>query len=213
MSNAFHHFSAVFLVMLGLLAALPALSQQRQNAGVGRLFSNDFFGDRPYAGVLSYGPHGDSRIGDVQNRVGAGIVALGPQTGVGQRHGWGHDGLNTPAPDLAAQIPNAISPSLSEEVVLTVQFGGFDVRPFAEAQYSVETFARFGADIARVWSSEALPIFDGDVVELIRFQGRAGAQLSVSQADVFYGLSWMSPEFDGQPEGQLVGSLNANLRF
>ncbi|MFT6424173.1 MAG: hypothetical protein ACJAX9_000521 [Celeribacter sp.] len=306
MHKIFHRFIVMLFVSFGLLASLPAVSQERQNAGVGRLFSNDFFGDgqdrwhtmsyalsvmrgpdasgvapeafgrlvehrlrseviapenltaavadRPYAGVLSYGLHSHSRVGAVQSRVGLDVVALGPQTGIGRLHSWVHDGLNSPRPDLTTQLPNAVYPTLSGEMAQTVHIGDFEVRPFAEAQYGVETFTRLGADIffgtrsldvvrlrdvttgqlydpvikgrnepsvefrlgadvAHVWSSKYLTGAGDQSLEPVRFRGRAGVQLSAPQADLFYGVSWLSPEFEGQTEGQLVGSLNVNLRF
>jgi hypothetical protein len=33
------------------------------------------------------------------------------------------------------------------------------------------------------------------------------------RASVFYGVSYLSPEFDQQQGGQTVGALNVNLRF
>lgn len=301
-----HRFIVAVFVMLGLLSANAAVSQEHQNAGVGRLFSNDVLGDgqdrwrtssyvvsvmrgadgdtvlpnafgrliehrlrseiiapanltapvadRPYAGVLSYGLHSHFRSGSLQNRIGFDVVAFGPQTGIGWLHGRIHDSLNTPGPDLNAQLPNAIHPTLSGEVAQSMQFNGVELRPFAQAQHGVETFARLGvdllfgdaqpdavrlrdvttgqlyapvrkdgdapnvefmlgADVAHVWSSQYLPSADGFTAEPTRFRGRAGLRLSASQADLFYGLSWLSPEFEGQPKGQLVGSLNVNLRF
>lgn len=307
MNKIFRCLTLLIAAVFGCIPVLPAQSQERQLADIGRLFSNDFLGDgqdrwhttsyvvsvtptaaadgdafadfsgrlehrlrseviapanlatpsagdRPYAGVLSYGIHSHAQVGDVQNRVGMDVVALGPQTGVGQLHSWVHDKLNTAGPDLTTQLPNAIYPTLSGEVTRLVPLGAIKLRPFAEAQYGVETYARvgadvffsgrdmtglrlrdvttgqlyhasskskarhgfefmLGADVAHVWSSEYLPASEGYVVEPVRFRGRAGVQLSAPQADMFYGVSWLSPEFEGQPSGQLVGSLNVSLRF
>jgi hypothetical protein len=210
--------------------------------------------DRPYAGVLAYGLHSYMGEGDdVLNRIGVDVVAVGPQTGLGQFHNWVHERLGTAGPDLETQLPNAIYPTVSGEIANSIQFGVVELRPFAEAQIGVETFARLGADvfwggrdddqlrlrdvttgqlynsagehtgpdvefmlgadIAHVWSSEYLPATDGYVVEPVRFRGRAGVQVSAPQADMFYGVTWLGPEFEAQPSGQLVGSLNVNLRF
>ena len=70
-----------------------------------------------------------------------------------------------------------------------------------------------GADVAHVFDSALLP---GDgVAELAstRARARAGIQWQGERASVFYGISYLGEEFVQQPEGQLVGSLNINLRF
>lgn len=301
--------AVILSALLGLIAVLPADSQERQAVGVGRLFSNDFPGDgkdrwhatsyvvsalsepiisqtspatsghiiehrlsgkvvapanlhavaaddRPYSGVLSYSHHRYLRNGDALNRIGIDVV-VGPQAGVGQLQGWVHDGLTAPRPELEAQLPNAIYPTLSGEVAKSFHLSRVELRPFAEVQLGVETFARLGADVfadaffgqrdaeqmrlrdvttgqlynsasalsgpdiefmpgadmARVWSSKYLPVSDGYMVEPARFRGRAGVQVSVPQADMFYGVTWLGPQFENQPSDQVVGSLNVSLRF
>jgi len=42
---------------------------------------------------------------------------------------------------------------------------------------------------------------------------RAGVHWQGQKASAFYGVTYLSPEFDQQPAGQLVGSLNLNLKF
>lgn len=70
-----------------------------------------------------------------------------------------------------------------------------------------------GADVAHVFSSVYLP--DGGQVELTdtRTRVRGGINWNTGVSEVFYGVSWLSKEFEGQPEGQLVGSLRLSLRF
>lgn len=70
-----------------------------------------------------------------------------------------------------------------------------------------------GADVAHVFSSVYLP--DGGQVELTdtRTRVRGGINWNTGASEVFYGVSWLSREFEGQPEGQLVGSLRLSLRF
>ena len=70
-----------------------------------------------------------------------------------------------------------------------------------------------GGDLAHVFESALLP--DGGAVRLSESRGRlrAGVQWQGDTAAVFYGLTYLSPEFDEQPEGQILGSLNINLRF
>ncbi len=71
----------------------------------------------------------------------------------------------------------------------------------------------FGADIARVFDSKYLP--SGGAAELSdeRTRVRAGVEWQGERADVFYGLTYLGPEFDGQPDGQLTGSLRVNFDF
>lgn len=33
------------------------------------------------------------------------------------------------------------------------------------------------------------------------------------QSEVFYGVTWLSEEFEEQPEGQVLGAVNLRLRF
>jgi hypothetical protein len=70
-----------------------------------------------------------------------------------------------------------------------------------------------GADVAHVFSSVYLP--DGGQVELTdtRTRLRGGINWSNGTSEVFYGVTWLSKEFESQPEGQLVGSLRLSLRF
>ena len=70
-----------------------------------------------------------------------------------------------------------------------------------------------GGDLARVFASDYLP--DGGLALLAdtRTRLRAGVQWQGSLGSVFYGVTYLSPEFKGQTAGQLVGSLNVNMRF
>jgi hypothetical protein len=70
-----------------------------------------------------------------------------------------------------------------------------------------------GADVAHVFSSTYLP--SGGTVELSdnRTRVRAGMEWQGAHAGIFYGLTYLSPEFDGQDEGQITGSLNVNFDF
>lgn len=71
----------------------------------------------------------------------------------------------------------------------------------------------FGADTAYVESSVFLPEDRGFQVEEARHRVRAGANYGFGQSNVFYGVTWLSEEFVGQPEAQLVGSLSIDIRF
>lgn len=70
-----------------------------------------------------------------------------------------------------------------------------------------------GADVAHVFSSVYLP--EGGQVELTdtRTRVRGGINWRSGGSEVFYGVTWLSEEFESQPEGQLVGSLRLSLRF
>lgn len=70
-----------------------------------------------------------------------------------------------------------------------------------------------GADIAHVFDSAYFPGADGVAFEPIRKRLRAGVSSRLGAVGVFYGVTWLSPEFEGQPEGQMVGSLRLRLNF
>jgi len=71
-----------------------------------------------------------------------------------------------------------------------------------------------GGDIAHVWDSALLPEGGAAVLSEDRSRLRAGlAWQGAGGGAVFYGLTWLSPEYEGQSEGQLVGSLNIQLDF
>jgi len=70
-----------------------------------------------------------------------------------------------------------------------------------------------GADTAYVDSSVFLPSDRGFEVEESRHRVRAGANYGFGQSNIFYGVTWLSEEFVGQPDSQVVGSLSVDLRF
>ncbi|SIN78162.1 lipid A-modifier LpxR family protein [Vannielia litorea] len=70
-----------------------------------------------------------------------------------------------------------------------------------------------GGDIARVYSSEYLPEEDGIELTDTRSRIRAGVNWQGESAGLFYGLTYLSEEFETQPEGQLVGALQLRLFF
>lgn len=70
-----------------------------------------------------------------------------------------------------------------------------------------------GGDVAHVESSIFLPESRGYTVETARHRLRAGVNYGFGSSNMFYGVTYLSEEFVGQPEGQLVGSLSLNLRF
>ncbi|ETD87375.1 lipid A deacylase LpxR family protein [Rhodobacter capsulatus] len=70
-----------------------------------------------------------------------------------------------------------------------------------------------GADVAHVFDSAYLPGGWGVQPEQTRSRLRAGIATRLGRVGLFYGLTWLSREFVGQPEGQLVGSVRLRLRF
>jgi hypothetical protein len=70
-----------------------------------------------------------------------------------------------------------------------------------------------GGDIARVFDSALLPSDGLATLTEDRSRLRVGVQWQGERASVFYGITHLSKEFDQQPEGQLVGGLNLNLKF
>lgn len=70
-----------------------------------------------------------------------------------------------------------------------------------------------GADAAAVTSSALLPEGGAAVLSEARYRLRAGGHWRAGATEVFYGISWLSPEFEQQDEGQLVGALNLRILF
>ena len=70
-----------------------------------------------------------------------------------------------------------------------------------------------GGDIAWVESSHYLPEDRGYTPEDMRYRLRAGANYAFGNSNVFYGLTYLSEEFEGQGEGQVIGSLTIALEF
>lgn len=70
-----------------------------------------------------------------------------------------------------------------------------------------------GGDIAWVESSRYLPEDRGYVPEDMRYRLRAGVNYAFGHSNIFYGLTYLSEEFEGQAEGQTLGSLTIALEF
>jgi len=71
-----------------------------------------------------------------------------------------------------------------------------------------------GADIAHVEDSAFLPSRSGLRIEETRARVRGGLHWEGREGGaVFYGVTWLGEEFEGQREGQVVGSLQFRLRF
>jgi len=71
-----------------------------------------------------------------------------------------------------------------------------------------------GADVASVFGSRYLPDEMGYAVSETRSRARAGVFWQMGEAvSFFYGATYLSEEFEGQHQGQVVGSLKLNFNF
>jgi len=211
-------------------------------------------GDRRYAGILSVQAHTHFEIAGLHAQLGAGLVGVGPATGVGTVHRELHRLFSMPRPVvLENQLENALYMMFEAEIGREFEAAGVAVRPFAQARFGDEDLLRagidirfgavergalllrdpttghryagisgrsepgvafvLGADIARVGWSAWLPAADGIVAHKERSRLRAGVELRGQSSGLFYGLTWLSEEFVGQPEGQIVGSLRYRRNF
>lgn len=70
-----------------------------------------------------------------------------------------------------------------------------------------------GADIAHVFDSVYFPTDAGTDFTPTRKRVRLGIDTHLGDLGVFYGATWLSEEFEGQPEGQVIGSLRFRKTF
>ncbi len=70
-----------------------------------------------------------------------------------------------------------------------------------------------GADVAHVFDSVYLPEDRGIQLVETRKRARLGFQYQNQGTGIFYGLTWLDEEFQGQGESQLVGSLKLDFRW
>ncbi|MGH1465980.1 MAG: lipid A-modifier LpxR family protein [Cognatishimia sp.] len=70
-----------------------------------------------------------------------------------------------------------------------------------------------GADVSVIENSLFLPASSGVAPERFRSRLRAGVQWQGKKHSVFYGASWLSPEFQGQSGGQVVGAIRVKIDF
>jgi len=211
--------------------------------------------DRPYVGAVSIGVISHQQRGAYDISMGAELVILGPSTGVSQLQGWLHARMAPINPLLLeGQLADAVHPTLNLEIARRFQLAPtLNLRPFAEVQIGIETYARtgfdltfsnqkpqdlrlrevvtgqrlpalhswgqrswglgLGGDIAYVTDSQYFRPSDGLSVNQTRARLRAGAFYQGDKLDAFYGVSWLSPEFSAQEEGQFVAALSVSLRF
>ncbi|MGR3492271.1 MAG: lipid A-modifier LpxR family protein [Shimia sp.] len=70
-----------------------------------------------------------------------------------------------------------------------------------------------GADVAYIADSALLPEDTGPAHTDTRVRARAGVALDRERFDVFYGLTYLGEEFEGQQGGQVLGSIRLSLDF
>jgi hypothetical protein len=70
----------------------------------------------------------------------------------------------------------------------------------------------FGGDVARMFDSALLPA-GGPALREDRHRLRLGVNWQGERSEVFYGLTHLGREFEGQRDGQVVGSIRLRLRF
>lgn len=70
-----------------------------------------------------------------------------------------------------------------------------------------------GGDIASVADSAYLPASSGVAARDLRTRLRAGVHWQGGQMAAFYGLTYLGKEFEGQDEGQFLGSIRLDLNF
>jgi hypothetical protein len=71
-----------------------------------------------------------------------------------------------------------------------------------------------GADVTYVGSSEFLPENRGPVASEVRERVRLGFHWQgENETAIFYGVTWLGEEFEGQAGSQVIGSARINFRF
>ncbi|MGH1368464.1 MAG: lipid A-modifier LpxR family protein [Maritimibacter sp.] len=68
-----------------------------------------------------------------------------------------------------------------------------------------------GADTAAMLNSQFLPA--ATPATTLRTRIRAGMMVEDSAFSFYYGATYLTPEFQGQPSGQLLGSMQIKMRF
>lgn len=70
-----------------------------------------------------------------------------------------------------------------------------------------------GGDVAHVFSSVYLPAGETARLRADRYRLRAGLNWQGKKSTLFYGLTYLSPQFEQQSEGQVVGGLSLHVKF
>lgn len=108
-------------------------------------------GDRRYAGIASFGAFTHFSTNGVDFSLGGELVAVGPMTRTDAFHDAVHGALGMSGPSAAvraAQIPNAVFPTISLEASRPMALGdSLVLRPFVQARAGDETYVRAGIDL------------------------------------------------------------------
>lgn len=138
----------------GDLPAQPSITEFRlrgETIAPTNAYNPPAAGERPYVGVVAAGLYTHFGRGGTGYRVGAELVATGPQTGVSTFVTRAHEILGFRAPiATAGQLGDAVYPTVTAEAYKLMPRGRarpYDLRPFAEFQVGVETYARVGVDL------------------------------------------------------------------
>ena len=131
--------------------------------------------DRRYVGAITVGLHSQFAFGGFEADLGADLVFVGPQTGVGDFQSWVHDALRLGEVNvLDTQIDDAVYPTLSGEIGRRFRLNDrTEVRPFVEARAGDEVLVRAGADLV-VGSFGENDLLLRDVGTGQRFRGVVG---------------------------------------
>ena len=70
-----------------------------------------------------------------------------------------------------------------------------------------------GGDVAHVFSSVYLPESEAAQLRSDRYRLRAGVAWQGGKSNLFYGLTYLSPQFEQQSQGQVVGGLSLHVKF
>lgn len=74
--------------------------------------------------------------------------------------------------------------------------------------------AVLGADVAHTSNSAFFPASFGTKPKAVTYRARAGLEYQRSRyTSFYYGATYLSPEFVGQPSGQIVGALRISFNF
>lgn len=111
---------------------------------------------------------------------------------------------------LRAGVDVALGPLGAGDLMVREASTGQRYRVVAGRRPGVTVVA--GGDVARVFDSVFLPAGRGYRV-IDRTRLRAGLHWQGRRNSLFYGVTWLGPEFEAQPAGQLVGAFRLELRF
>lgn len=105
--------------------------------------------DRRMAGILGFGAYRSARIGKGDYRIGVGLTAVGPQTGLVKLQERTHEFLNQTGPSdyvQRLQIANDVFFHFNGEIGRDFTIGQVVVRPWTAVEGGAELLARVGMD-------------------------------------------------------------------